>query len=295
MNPAEFETHRRYLTGIAYRMLGTLSDAEDMVQEAWLRVQGSETPEHPRAWLTRIVTRLCLDELKSARHQRLSYVGPWLPEPLHDISDFTGAKANATDLSDDLSIGLLYALERLSPPERAAFLLHDVFGLGFADISVTLERSEVACRQLASRARKAVRSPSPPRFTISEEDERSFLRAFLDAAESGDVSALETLLAQDVRLCSDGGGKAPAALNVLEGRRRVLRFIIGVQRKFRRHTITQVRFVPVNGALAVLSHHADGSIDLMTLERTSEGIRDIFFMRNPDKLRHFAEAMPPPL
>jgi RNA polymerase sigma-70 factor, ECF subfamily len=199
---ADFQTHRRYLIGVAYRMLGTLSEAEDVVQEAALRVREVGEVDTPRAYLTRVVTRLCLDVLKSAHRQRMTYVGPWLPEPLHDISDFTGARAGEGDLADDLSIGLLYALERLSPLERAAFLLHDVFGNSFTEIAATLDRSEAACRQLAARARKVVRrekEPAPARFSISESDERAFLQAFLEASQSGDTTALEALLTRDVR------------------------------------------------------------------------------------------------
>lgn len=287
---SHFQTHRRYLIGVAYRMLGTLSEAEDVVQEAALRVREVETADHPRAYLTRVVTRLCLDVLKSAHRQRMTYVGPWLPEPLHDISDFTGARAGEADMADDLSIGLLYALERLSPLERAAFLLHDVFGNSFTDIAATLDRSEAACRQLAARARKAVRrerDPAPPRFSISESDERAFMQAFLEASQSGDTTALEALLTRDVSLHSDGGGKAQAAINILEGRDRVSKFLIGVWLKFRQHTVIKTEYLRVNGAMAVLSHHADGTLDLLNIERSGDQVSAVYFVRNPDKLRQF--------
>ncbi|MDC7683848.1 RNA polymerase sigma factor SigJ [Asticcacaulis sp. BYS171W] len=289
MNVADFELHRRYLVGVAYRMLGTLAEAEDVVQDAFLRVRDQPPPEHPRAYLTRVVTRLCLDVLKSAHRQRMTYVGPWLPEPLHDVSDFTGARAG-DDLSDDLSIGLLYALERLSPLERAAFLLHDVFGVGFTEIASTLDRSEAACRQLAARARRAVRqshAPQPARFAVTEADERAFLQAFLEASQSGDVSVLEALLTRDVKLHSDGGGKASAAINILEGRDRVLKFMIGIYQKFRQYTVESVEFVRANGALAVLSYHADGTTDLLTIETVEGRIANVYFIRNPDKMKTF--------
>ena len=285
---SHLQTHRRYLIGVAYRMLGTLSEAEDVVQEAALRVREVGEVDTPRAYLTRVVTRLCLDVLKSAHRQRMTYVGPWLPEPLHDISDFTGAKAGEADMADDLSIGLLYALERLSPLERAAFLLHDVFGNSFTDIAATLERSEAACRQLAARARKAVRQerePAPARFTVSESDERAFLEAFLEAAQSGDTTALEALLTRDVSLHSDGGGKAAAAINILEGRDRVAKFLIGIWLKFRQHTVVKTEILRINGALAVLSHHADGSRDVLAVERSGNQVSTVYFVRNPDKLR----------
>lgn len=285
---ADFESHRRYLIGVAYRMLGTVTEAEDVVQEAYIRVHNAEAIAHPRAFLTRVVTRLSLDVLKSAHRQRMTYVGPWLPEPLHDISDFTGARAEE-GLADDVSIGLLYALERLSPMERAAFLLHDVFGVGFTDIAATLERSEAACRQLATRARKALRRDEAPsaRFQVTPGDERAFLQAFLEASQSGDVRALETLLTRDVTLHSDGGGKVSAALNVLEGRDRVLKFMVGIYQKFRQHTVTRVEFVRANGAMAVLSHHTDGSCDLLNIDIKDGQISAIYFVRNPDKLRRF--------
>ena len=294
MKVADFETHRRYLTGVAYRMLGTVAEAEDVVQDAYLRVRDGAAPDHLRAYLTRVVTRLCLDVLKSAHRRRMTYVGPWLPEPLHDVADFTGAKTGEADLSDDLSIGLLYALERLSPLERAAFLLHDVFGAEFADIAVTLERSEAACRQLAARARKAVRQDrEPARFAVSPDDERAFLEAFVAASQSGDVSALEALLTRDVSLHSDGGGKASAAINILEGRERVLKFLVGIQQKFRRHTVVAIDIVPVNGRMAVLSRHTDGSVDLMTVERNDDGVTAVYFIRNPDKLARFTGELKP--
>jgi RNA polymerase sigma-70 factor (ECF subfamily) len=287
---ADFESHRRYLIGVAYRMLGTVAEAEDVVQEAYIRTRDAEPVAHPRAFLTRVVTRLSLDVLKSAHRQRMTYVGPWLPEPLHDISDFTGARAEE-GLADDLSIGLLYALERLSPLERAAFLLHDVFGVGFADIAATLERSEAACRQLAARGRKAVRRDEAPpvRFQVTPDDERAFLQAFLEASQSGDVRALEALLTRDVTLHSDGGGKVSAALNVLEGRDRVLKFMVGIYQKFRQHTVVRVEFVRANGALSVLSHHTDGTCDLLTVETSDGRAKAIYFVRNPDKLKRFQD------
>jgi RNA polymerase sigma-70 factor, ECF subfamily len=286
-----FESHRRYLIGVAYRMLGTVSEAEDVVQEAFIRFSTITAPiDNLRAYLTRVVTRLCLDVLKSAHRQRMTYVGPWLPEPLHDISDFTGTKVEGADMADDLSIGLLYALERLSPLERAAFLLHDVFGESFDEIAATLERTEAACRQLASRARKAVRQSRPQslaKFNVSEADETAFLQAFLEAAQSGDVSALEALLVRDVQLYSDGGGKAQAAINILSGRDRVLKFMIGIYQKFRNHTLTGVEFREVNGALSIVSHFNDGTFDLMSFEHTADQITAIYIIRNPDKLKVF--------
>ncbi|MDV6331713.1 sigma-70 family RNA polymerase sigma factor [Asticcacaulis sp. 201] len=284
MDAEWFEGERRYLLGVAYRMLGTMAEAEDAVQDTFLRIRDTDPAgiAFKRAYLTRIVTRICLDVLKSAHRTRVDYVGPWLPEPLHDISDFTGAPS-ATELADDLSMGLLYALERLTPLERASFLLHDVFDIGFADIAATLDRSEDSCRQLASRARAHVRA-SRPRFKVAPDDERRYLEAFVTASQNGDVAALEAMLAQDVKLYSDGGGKISAAINILEGPRRVGAFMAGIYQKFRNHTTARLRYDRVNGAMSLLTTHADGYTDVMSVEIQDGQIRAVWFQRNPDKL-----------
>jgi len=280
-----FEDERRYLQGVAYRMLGTVSEAEDAVQEAFLRIRDTN-PEmlgNKRAFLTRIVTRLCLDILKSAHKKRIEYVGPWLPEPLHDVSDFTGSPATATELADDLSIGLLYALERLTPLERASFLLHDVFDVGYEEIAKTLERSEDSCRQLAARARRHVRA-SRPRFRVTPDDERRYLEAFVTASQKGDMAALEAMLAEDVKLYSDGGGKISAAINILGGRRRVGAFMTGIYQKFRNHTTTALRYERINGVLSLLTTHTDDYTDVLSVEISDGKITAVWFQRNPDKL-----------
>ncbi|CAL4869013.1 ECF RNA polymerase sigma factor SigJ [Asticcacaulis sp. MM231] len=280
-----FETERRYLQGVAYRMLGTVSEAEDAVQDAYLRVKDIDPEEidNARAFLTRIVTRLCLDILKSAHRRRVDYVGPWLPEPLHDISDFTGSPAGPTDLAEDLSVGLLYALERLTPLERASFLLHDVFDVGYSEIAQTLERSEESCRQLAARARQHVRA-SRPRFKVTPDDERRYLEAFVIASQKGDMLALEAMLAEDVKLYSDGGGKVSAAINILDGKRRVGAFMAGIYQKFRNHTTTALRYERVNGVMALLTTHADDYTDVLSVDISDGRISAIWFQRNPDKL-----------
>lgn len=280
-----FEDERRYLQGVAYRMLGTVSEAEDAVQDAFLRVRETapETIDNKRAYLTRIVTRLCLDILKSAHKKRVDYVGPWLPEPLHDVSDFTGSPAATTELADDLSIGLLYALERLTPLERASFLLHDVFDIGYDEIARTLERSEDSCRQLAARARQHVRA-SRPRFKVTPDDERRYLEAFVVASQKGDMAALEALLADDVKLYSDGGGKISAAINILDGKRRVGAFMAGIYQKFRNHTTAALRYERVNGVLSLLTTHTDDYTDVLSVEITDGKITAVWFQRNPDKL-----------
>lgn len=280
-----FETERRYLQGVAYRMLGTVSEAEDAVQDAYLRIKNTDPAaiDNTRAFLTRIVTRICLDILKSAHRRRVDYVGPWLPEPLHDISDFTGSPAAPTELADDLSVGLLYALERLTPLERASFLLHDVFDVGYGEIAQTLERSEDSCRQLAARARQHVRA-SRPRFKVTPDDERRYLEAFVVASQKGDMAALEAMLAEDVKLYSDGGGKVSAAINILDGKRRVGAFMAGIYQKFRNHTTTALRYDRVNGVMSLLTTYTDDTIDVMSVEISDGKISAVWFQRNPDKL-----------
>jgi len=284
-----FEDERRYLQGVAYRMLGTVSEAEDAVQDAFLRIRDTDPAklENTRAYLTRIVTRLCLDILKSAHRKRMDYVGPWLPEPLHDVSDFTGAPSSATDLApelaNDLSIGLLYALERLTPLERASFLLHDVFDVGYDEIARTLERSEDSCRQLAARARQHVRA-SRPRFKVTPDDERRYLEAFVVASQKGDMTALEAMLAEDVKLYSDGGGKISAAINILDGKRRVGAFMAGIYHKFRNHTTQALRYEKVNGVMSLLTTHTDDYTDVLSVEVSDGRITAVWFQRNPDKL-----------
>ena len=280
-----FETERRYLQGVAYRMLGTVSEAEDAVQDAYLRIKDTNPAaiDNTRAFLTRIVTRICLDILKSAHRKRVDYVGPWLPEPLHDISDFTGSPAAPTELADDLSVGLLYALERLTPLERASFLLHDVFDVGYDEIAQTLERSEESCRQLAARARQHVRA-SRPRFKVTPDDERRYLEAFVVASQKGDMAALESMLAEDVKLYSDGGGKVSAAINILDGKRRVGAFMAGIYQKFRNHTTTALRYDRVNGVMSLLTTYTDDTMDVMSVEISDGRISAVWFQRNPDKL-----------
>ena len=207
---AAFDPLRPRLTRIAYRMLGSVADAEDVVQEAFLRWHGTDhaAVREPEAWLRQVVTRLCLDVLKSARRKREVYVGPWLPEPV-----FTPEEE-----IDDVTLPLMLALERLSPLERAAFLLHDVFGLGFEEIAETIGRDPTACRQLASRARTHVRAERP-RFAVTPEHGHEMAQAFFAASRNGDLGRLRSLLSEDVLLHSDGGGKRPAALRILQASR----------------------------------------------------------------------------
>ncbi|MFP3943346.1 MAG: RNA polymerase sigma factor SigJ [Alphaproteobacteria bacterium] len=282
MSEQEFEARRPSLLGLAYRMLGSRADAEDAVQDAWLRWrEKADGVDNPRAWLTTVVTRLCLDRLKSAQRQREVYVGPWLPEPVADAGAFTPEAAS--ELADDLSFALLLALERLTPLERAAFLLHDVFDASWAEVSDALGRSEAACRRLASRARRAVRerrrTPAPP------ERHARLLGGFLAAVEQGDVAGLTRLLTEDVVALTDGGGRKAAALNPIRGPDRVARFFVSLARKYRTAGIVlQAEQVTLNGVPAFLLY-ADGKLDqAVTLEVRGPHIAAIYVVRNPDKL-----------
>ncbi len=276
-----FETHRRYLRGVAYRMLGSVSDADDVVQEAFLRWHATDSSAvaEPRAYLLRVTTRLCLDHLKSARVRRESYVGMWLPEPLP-----TGSDADGLDAMQDVSVALLVALERLSPLERAAFLLHDVFDVDFASVAQALERSEVACRQLAARAREHVQRDRP-RFETTRAASERVMSAFHAALVSGNIEALSDLLAQDAVLYTDGGGKRLAALNPIYGAPKIMRFVRGITNKAGLPPPESMERLDLNGLPGLLVRAPDG-LQSVTLEIHGDRIAAIYLVRNPEKLRH---------
>jgi RNA polymerase sigma-70 factor (ECF subfamily) len=295
---ASFEPYRRRLLGLAYRMLGSMADAEDAVQETYLRWHGAgrDKVSHPRAFLMTTTTRICLDMLTSARARHEEYVGPWLPEPVLDTEAL--APDSRTELAEDLSIALLLTLDRLSPLERAAFLLHDVFDFSFSEVATALERSEAACRQLAARARTHVRAARPRGATapVARPDQidarhAELMSAFVDATRSGDLQALTQLLAGDVRVVTDGGGKAQAALNVLDGADRAGRFLIGAARKGWRENFT-LRFASINGLPGVLVDSPDGLVQTNAFEIEDGVIRALYVVRNPDKLRHLGAGAP---
>jgi RNA polymerase sigma-70 factor (ECF subfamily) len=281
---ASFEAHRRHLTGLAYRMLGSLAAAEDAVQEAYLRWHAADRAgvANPRAFLSTVVTRLCLDQLKSARAQRESYVGPWLPEPVLD--DGSLAADTASDYAHDLSVALMLALERLSPLERAAFLLHDVFDMDFAEIARALGRSEATCRQLAARARAHVHA-ARPRFTVSEDEGARLAEAFRAAAASGNAAALARLLAEDAVLYTDGGGKRPAALNPIHGADKIARLLEGLARKGARAEEWRFRPARINGAPGYILEEPDGARQTVAFDVQNGRIAAVYVVRNPDKLR----------
>ena len=278
--------HRGRLLGLAYRMLGSRSDAEDVVQDAYLRFAGAQDVHNAEAFLVTVVTRLCLNRLKSARAQREVYVGPWLPEPVFDADGLSAD--TATELADDLSFALLLALDRLSPLERAAFLLHDVFDTPFPEIAAMLDRTEAACRQLASRARRAVRDDRPAPAKAPDNHAR-LLQAFGEAVASGDVAQLAELLRADAVALTDGGGRKTAARNPIIGADKIARFFIGIAAKNAGHDI-RVEPAMINGAFGALLY-LDGELDhTMSMAIDGEKIAAIYIVRNPDKLRHLPAA-----
>ena len=300
-NPAAtFETYRRRLLGLAYRMLGSMADAEDAVQETYVRWHAVEhaTVSEPRAFLMTTTTRICLDMLTSARARREEYVGPWLPEPVLDTG--TLSPDSRTELAEDLSIALLLTLDRLSPLERAAFLLHDVFDFSFSEVAAALNRKEAACRQLASRARAHVRAARPrgatplsPPSAAVDPKHAQLMSAFAAATASGDLNALTQMLASDARVVTDGGGKVRSALEVIEGGERAARFLVEVTRKrpgaWWRDDFT-VRFATINGLPGVIVDAPEGSVQTTAFEIEGDVIRALYVVRNPDKLRHLARA-----
>lgn len=278
---AEFEAERPRLLRLAYRMLGSFGEAEDIVQEAWLRwATKAESVDTPAAYLTRVATRLCLDQLKSARARRETYVGAWLPEPL------MGSTEAEETIADDVTLTLMLAMERLSPLERAAFLLHDVFDMALTDVAVTLGREPAAVRQLASRARKHVQH-ARPRFTVEASEADRIARAFFTAARDGDAAALSALLARDVEIHSDGGGKVIAFRNVVRGIDRALRLFAGLRRKYT-SAPTLLRTATINGLPGYVSIDRGDVLQTTALDVRDGRIAAIYIVRNPDKLRHLA-------
>jgi RNA polymerase sigma-70 factor (ECF subfamily) len=274
---------------IAYRMLGSVAEAEDVVQEALLRVHASieqgEEFESPRAFMATVVTRLAIDQLRSARMRRESYVGEWLPEPL--VSDPGGADpARQAEMADSLSLAFLVLLESLSPEQRAAFLLHDVFDYGYGEVATIVGKSEENARQLAARARRHV-AERRPRFETSRERRDELARRFFSAAQEGDMGALEALLADDVVLHGDGGGKVPALARSIHGRARVARTLGAWAKQGARRAGSSFRAIEVNGQPGALLLAPDGGVvGVMALQIADGRIQGVNSIVNPDKLRH---------
>jgi RNA polymerase sigma-70 factor, ECF subfamily len=273
---ASFDPLRPTLMRVAYRMLGSVADAEDVVQEAFIRWMGAkrDAVREPEAYLRRTVTRLCLDQLKSAQRQRETYIGPWLPDPVVEEQE-----------EDDVTLPLMLALERLSPLERAAFLLHDVFGLEFEEVATTIERDAAACRQLAARARSHVRA-ARPRFKVEKQHGLALAEAFFAASRSGDMKALGAMLADDVSAYADGGGKRPAVLQPIVGFDAVMKGLEKLAVLFKHNGSKLVRAGFVNGLPGFITLEADGELQTTALDMEDGKIAAIYVVRNPDKLKH---------
>lgn len=286
-----FETYRSYLFAIAYRMLGSTMDAEDMVQETYLRYQATppETITSLKAFLTTIISRLCLQQLQLARRKREAYLGPWLPEPLLTTEDPELAWVEeGAQVYESISLAFLILLERLHPAERAAFLLREVFEYDYAEIAAFLGKSEVACRQLFSRAKKHL-GERRPRFPASPETQKHLLTSFSQAVRSGEMTALMNLLAESVTFWGDGGGKVPrAATQPITGREAVARFLLetgsvvwqSLPQGF------QVELAAVNGQPALITRAGSRTLSVLTIEVEAGQIRTIRIVSNPEKLTH---------
>ncbi len=279
-----FEEHRPVLFGVAYRMLGRVADAEDVVQDAWLRWAGADHAEvrEPRAFLVRITTRLAIDRLRQVQARRESYVGPWLPEPL--ATDATGSPPDGAEravFAETVTLAVLVVMEALSPLERAVFVLREAFGYPYAEIGAVLDRSEAAVRQLAGRARRHVEE-GRPRYEVDPEQQRDLTERFLAAAAGDDLAGLLSLLTADARLVGDSGGKAKAPLRIIESADKVARFLLGVAKS--QPAGLDFRLCDLNGRLAVLLH-LDGVPDTVVQLGIQDGrIRTVYIVRNPDKL-----------
>ena len=295
-SPGDVLDHRPRLLGLAYRMLGDMDDAEDVVQEAYLRWHQADQQavRSSEAWLVTVVTRLAVDRLRRLKTERANYPGPWLPEPIAVDEPFAPSSPpppdHATELASDLSVALLVLLEHLAPEERAAFLLREVFGTDYAEIARILERRPDAVRQMVHRARTRVHADRPRVATPPDAHER-LLERFLEALSADDAPALLALLAPEVALASDGGGRAFAARNWLLGADRVGRFLLGISRKLLPGTVR--RLTRLNGQPALVTLEDGKLTTAMTVDTEQGRIRAVHIMRNPEKLRHVLEAVGP--
>lgn len=278
--PADlFDGYRPRLFGIAYRMLGSRADAEDILQEAYIRWIESNTSElrSAEAWLATVVAHLCIDRLRSAKTERDAYTGPWLPEPL--VSPGPLSPDRTLELASDISIAFLTVLERLAPEERAAFLLHEVFDFDYAEIAQIIGKNQAACRQIVHRAKQRVQEDRP-RFSVSRDIHTRLLEKFIAAASSGRREQIMNLLADDVRVTADGGGKAPAFRKVLQGSNPVARLYAGLRRKFGERMT--YRIAEINGEPGLIQY-VDGKLESV-MSFVSDGMRvfDVYIVRNPE-------------
>jgi RNA polymerase sigma-70 factor (ECF subfamily) len=294
IDPATFESFRPYLFSVAYRMLGSAAESEDVVQDAWLRsASAPDSLASPKAWLTTVVTRLCLDRLKSTRMQREKYVGPWLPEPVPTAAVETGEDVVARQ--ESITLAFLVLLETLTPAERAAFLLREVFERDYDDVADTLETTPAAARQLVHRAKSRI-AEGRPRFTASREGQREIVAAFFAAVQQGDLTGLERYLAADVTYTADGGGKVAAARRPVHGAETVAKLTYALVHKAAIAADSApgawtTEFASINGETAVVAYRR-GTLDTVFVFSTEDGrISAIHAIRNPDKLVWLKQAL----
>jgi RNA polymerase sigma-70 factor (ECF subfamily) len=282
-----FEQHRNLLFGVAYRMLGSVADAEDVVQDAWLRWSAvSPTArsciEHPRAYLIRIVTNTALNRLRSAQVQRESYIGPWLPEPLHVAPDI----AEDVQHTESVSMAMLVVLETLTPLERAVFVLREVFGYGYGELASSLGRSEASVRQLAHRAREHVQARRP-RFAPDRQEQLLVTERFLTACMGGDLGQLMSLLAPGVQLTSDSGGKAKAPRRIIVGADKVARFLVAIAGDA---AGLRIEIADVNGGTGIVGFEGATPIVVLTFDVADGQVQGLYLVNNPDKLNALADG-----
>jgi RNA polymerase sigma factor (sigma-70 family) len=282
---AVFQAARPMLLGLAYRMLGEAAEAEDVVQDAYLRWERADSVDAPEAWLTRVVANLCLNRLTSARVRREQYVGPWLPEPILVTDDF--GPLETVEQRDSLSLGMLVVLERLTPPERLAFVLREAFAYSHAEIASVLQSDEAHARQLYRRARTHI-AESRKRFTPAPSETKRIVEGFFSASVDGDVATLEKLLAEDVTVWFDGGGKVGRTWQPVVGRAAVVAYLIRWTPVMERARIT---FAEVNGEPAVVVHEADRLWGVMVLELADDQVTGVRTIANPDKLGFAAKQL----
>jgi len=281
-----FSRHRPRLKGIAYRMLGSVAEAEDVVQDAWLRWHEAahDALDSSEAWLVTVTTRIAIDRLRAAKAHRTHYIGTWLPEPL--VSDSPATPEQLLGRAEDLSMAFLTVLERLTPEARAAFLLREVFDVDYDEIARTLGKTEAACRQLVHRAKTQVREDDRPKQNVSRDIHLRLLGGFAEAAQRGDIHALKALLAEDVAIVSDGGGKVASFGQPVVGGQRVAQIYFAVARRF--PGAVRVEVADVNGAPGLL-RWVDGVLEsVQSIEWDGERIARIHAQRNPDKLARIA-------
>jgi RNA polymerase sigma-70 factor (TIGR02957 family) len=288
-----FEAHRQLLFSVAYRILGAVAEAEDAVQDCWLRWSrvDTSTVEHPKAYLVRITTNTALNRLRSAQSRRESYVGPWLPEPIVTSPDV----ADVVETTESVSLAMLVVLETLGPEERAVFVLREVFGFPHAEIAAILDRSETSVRQLAHRARSHVRARRP-RFDTDPAQQKEAAERFMSAATNGDINELMKILAPDVTVWTDGGGKVRAAINPIHGRDNAIRFMLGITtRPWQGVAIDRISFtlVRLNDAVSALACDGHRVLATITPDIADGKITEVRVVANPDKLRHLTRTSKP--